>query len=117
MRNAIELTNDLFTRTPSEWNMKLAEEYEIPIDQFIQLLNSYSYMSTSEDAIHSRMKHLHLVKPNEAKRSVTEDINKNTPDENAMKISSIIRDLGTIYMENGERFNQLLLCGFIFENS
>ena len=121
MRNAMELANDLFTLNSNEWNLKLSEEYDIPYDQFIMLVNTYSYMSTSEDAIHSRMKPLHVVKPNEPKRSDSEEIvqlvTPPTAEENALRLSSIIRDLGSLFMDSGTILNQIIMCGFICENS
>lgn len=120
MRDSTELAEDLSNLSSMDWNIKLAKEYGMTHDQFISTVNSYAYISTSEDAIHSKMKPLHLVKPNEPKRSDSDSIiNISVVDDmdNSVKISSIVRNLGSLLIDPGGIIIQKIMCGFICEDS
>lgn len=119
MRNAKELATDLVNLTSTEWNIRLSEEYEIPYEQFIQLVNNYGYTATSEDSIHRRMRPIHTIKKDGEKQQSREEYQEtsNTLEENIIKMSSFVRTIGAIFVDPGYVINQMLMCGFICENS
>ena len=110
MRNSDQLIHDMSELTPIEWNNELAKEYNLPFDDFLKIVSSYEYVAVSEDNIHHKMKKLTNID--------SEKIETNNEDNGEkLIINSSFRDIGDIEFDSGDIIDQMIFCGFTFNES
>ena len=115
MRNSKELLNDMGELTSIEWNTKLAEEYCLSFEVFHRYVSNYEYVQISEDNIHHKMKPLKEIDPNMSEKTVMDNFSGES--DECLSISTSMRDLGQIEFEAGDIIDNIIYCGFLFNDS